>query len=152
MSLWGRNVEVGFLYKSGSTKPFGNLSNRMRTLNAKRRKLCSELKWISTSKVCSFWSCTFPAFCSSEQTCALKSTFFILPCNNNFWAIKFFLQRLIFRLMYFTKSLGLLMRWRRMHMTKMNRLYLQVLAVTVTPKVWKFSDTTENESVVKLQK
>ena len=29
-------------------------------------------------KVCSFWSCTFLALCSSEHTCARENTFFNL--------------------------------------------------------------------------
>ena len=58
------------------------------------------------------------------HVCTIKYfEFFILPRNSNFWAINSFLQRLIFPLMHFTKSPGLLMHWRRKHMTKMNRLY-----------------------------
>ena len=64
----------------------------------------------SKSKVCSFWSCAFLALCSSEHMCAQESTFFILPRNRNFRAINSFLQRLIFPIMYFMKSQGLLMR------------------------------------------
>ena len=74
-------------------------------------------------KVCSFWSCAFLGLCSSEHTCTRAISSFILPRNSNFWAINSFPQRLILPLMYFTKSRGLLMRWRRMHMTKMNRTW-----------------------------
>ena len=59
------------------------------------------LSFLFLVKVCSFWSCAFLALCSSEHTCARESIFFILPRN-----INFFLQRLIFPLMYFTKSRG----------------------------------------------
>ena len=90
------------------------------SLVGKWRAGCGRSKNI---KVCSFWSCAFLGLCSSEHTCARESTFFISPRISSFWAINSFLKRLIFPPMYFTKSRKLLMRWRRMHMTTMNRLY-----------------------------
>ena len=83
----------------------------------------SDLYSVKLCKVCSFWSWAFLDLCSGEHMCAQESTFFIFLRKSKFWATNSFLQRLIFPPMYFTKSL---MRWRRMHMTKMNKLYLMV--------------------------
>ena len=74
-------------------------------------------------KVCSFWSRAFLALCSSDRKCARESTFFSLPGKSNFQAINLFLQKLDFPLIHFTRSRGLRMRRKGMHMTKMNRLY-----------------------------
>ena len=43
--------------------------------------------------------------------------------TNTTW-VNFFHQRLVFPLMCLAKSRSLLMRWKRMHVTEMNRLYL----------------------------
>ena len=84
----------------------------------------------SINVVCSLWSCAFLTLCSIERRCARESTFFILPGKSNFRAINFFLQTFNFPLMYFTKSHEILMRRKGMHMTKMNRLYLDFLKLT----------------------